>query len=380
MIAKLSVPSAAVADANGNIRIPFPSPPSGTAWQGTMTVPGATAVFSVFVAGVPWGTVTQAGAVAVQAIANETIVLIADNLPPGLQVTAWLIGTSQPVEELAAYASPGTSSPSSTVQARSSADQHIYEATMDFARRVAVSDPLPSDWIYPAGRVICNEGFEGLPVGAVPGTSSRGWRNIAGTTSIIDTNSHTGTRALQLTAAVGAGNQAAVRKRFLLLADQGAAIAAQIVVGCWFNPNLDNNWNSFHIRVLLDDTVMLADAWVQYQRRNGGATFNLVEYLGPANTTLAVQPPYNINDDDCWHYLVMVLDYRQAAYLDYSQLRMDDQNYTLPGPSAYLGGASGGVRECTVDLVLTNDSAVGTSTLLVDDFVLTDLSNHQNQP
>ncbi len=379
---RLQKTAQATSDGAGNVTLTFEQVAGNQAWTGGVTVQGAEPdiQWSVFVNNQLWGTFFGFGPLApVQGLANDTVTVVSTDARPDAAYTAFWTGK---IEDLAhaEYVYPGGGTGSPSAQARSIADQHVYELTMDFTRRLeVVSGVAPPAWTYPAGRVIAWEDFEGLAVGAIPAGGARGWRNIAGTTAISNANSHGGVQCLALTAAAGAGNQAAVRKRFHLLADQGAAPPAEVIMGCWFNPNNDPNWRELHLRVLLDDTVRLFEGWAQFFRRSGGVASNTVAFLNSANTTTGLTPTYAISDNDVWHFLVVALNYRQAGYLTYQQLRMDDQNYDPGQPNGYGGGATGGVREVTVDIVITNDNAGAASTVLVDDFVLCDLSNNLNQ-
>ena len=261
-------------------------------------------------------------------------------------------------------------------------DQQFYSEGLDFARRLTVTNPLPSWWTYPVGRLIDYETWDDLPLGAIGAGGARGWHTLSGVASIVKTTSHSGLNSLALTAA-GVGGTASVRKQYMMLADEFFKPTPAIIAGLWFNPNTNVNLREIHLRVIADDTAIRREQWVQFQRQNGGIASNFAAYLDSVGGTVAPSGTYVIGDDDCWHWLVQVIDYRgntdaNGGYGRYRQIRIDDQNSSFTSIVSGLQSASIGVRSVTVDIAITSDNAAG-CTLLVDDFVLTDLSGNYNQ-
>lgn len=277
------------------------------------------------------------------------------------------------------FTSPGTNTLTSGSVAMSVPDQTQYSMLLDFARRLNTSNPVPSWWIYPVGRMIMWEGFEGIPTGAAP--PFRSWVYITGSATIIDTNSHDGTQCLQLVPTAAAGAQAGVYHLFPLFADEAFSTNAKIVVGGFFQPQ-DSNWRNVYIRVVVDDSAQSWECWVAFTRRENGTDLNEVQYLDSTGILTSVDT-YAISDQAVWHYLVIVIDYRQGliadgGYFNYNQIRMDDFAYSFPASVSGLADTTSGVRQSTVELFVTDDNA-NTTTMLFDDIVVCDLSGDLNQ-
>lgn len=100
----------AYSDVNGNISISWPAPPPGTAYTGTISVPLATAdaAWTVFAGGIP--VCTGAGSAtmgAVQALEQQTVTLVGQNLTPLTQyVATWTFAVQTTAQAEDSYPTP----------------------------------------------------------------------------------------------------------------------------------------------------------------------------------------------------------------------------------------------------------------------------------
>lgn len=187
-------------------------------------------------------------------------------------------------------------------------------------------------------------------------------------------------QSLKLTTAAVAGSQAIARKFFQLPADQGTNTFPLVIVEGWFQLR-DTVCRDFQVFIRPDDGTVKYEMAMRFHVQQAGVAQNHVQFLDSTGTfqtadTYAIAVPAgNVSDD--WHHWMMAIDYKQGAggYCKYHLLKFDDD--TLKGSGVTVSGhviGSGGVRQSSVDLLCSADTAAGTS-VNVGPFIYCDLSN-----
>lgn len=246
-------------------------------------------------------------------------------------------------------------------------------------RHLLVAQQLPYGFAQ-IGRLLLHDDIEG----------SIAWTQQSGTVAKTAGNCLTGSNALKLTAAAGAGNQAVARKLFPLPADQSNSTELHLLVSGWFQP-VDANWRDIQVVVRPDDSVQRREAGLRYIRRFTGVAQNNVQYEDSGQIFQNVGT-YAVRDGgaaagDPWHFFMLVLNYKQGTdaqggYLKYHFVKFDDLTSGTAGVTAVkdisaAAVATNSFREMTLDLIVTGDNA-SAAAVLFDEIIVSDIAGTKN--